>query len=79
MPPVVFSNPSTCQTWLREGIGAAVSTAGSALGVLVTSFYFVLWWEVSQIMLGLTVALALCGVAAITAHRLQLSSTGATA
>lgn len=53
-----------------------VSTAGSALGVLVTSFYFVLWWEVSQIMWGLTVALALCGVAAIAAHRSQDAKAG---
>jgi len=42
-----------------------VSTAGSALGVLLTSFYFVLWWEVSQIMFGLTLALAACGAIAL--------------
>jgi uncharacterized membrane protein len=46
-----------------------VSTAGSALGVLLTSFYFVLWWEVSQIMVGLTLALAACGVSALIAAR----------
>jgi hypothetical protein len=42
-----------------------VSTAGSALGVLLTSFYFVLWWEVSQVLLGLGLALAACGVLAL--------------
>lgn len=30
------------------------STLGSALGTLMTSFYFVLWFEVNQILLGLT-------------------------
>jgi len=52
-----------------------VSTAGSALGVLATSFYFVLWWEVSQIMAGLTVALAACGAIALAMH----GRTGASA
>ena len=46
-----------------------VSTAGSALGVLLTSFYFVLWWEVSQIMFGLTLALVACGALAIIVAR----------
>jgi len=48
-----------------------VSTAGSALGVLVTSFYFVLWWEVSQILLGLALALAACGAAAFGGRGLR--------
>lgn len=39
-----------------------VSTAGSALGVLVTSFYLVLYFEVDQILLALAAALALAGV-----------------
>jgi len=56
-----------------------VSTAGSALGVLLTSFYFVLWWEVSLIMTGLTVALALCGAVAIAAHHLAARQSGASA
>jgi len=42
-----------------------VSTAGSALGVLLTSFYLVLWFEVTQILTALTCALATCGVVAI--------------
>jgi len=44
-----------------------VSTAGSALGVLLTSFYFVLWFEVSRIMVGLALALAACGALAFAA------------
>lgn len=46
-----------------------VSTAGSALGVLLTSFYFVLWWEVSQIIFGLTAALFGCGLLALAVAR----------
>lgn len=42
-----------------------VSTAGSALGVLLTSFYLVLWFEVSQILVALTLALAACGAIAL--------------
>ncbi|HWP94589.1 MAG TPA: fused MFS/spermidine synthase [Gammaproteobacteria bacterium] len=41
-----------------------VSTAGSALGTLLTSFYLVLWFEVNQILTVLTAALALCGAVA---------------
>ena len=43
-----------------------VSTLGSALGTLLTSFYLVLWFEINQILTGLTLtllAVALCGVA----------------
>lgn len=42
-----------------------VSTAGSALGVLITSFYLVLYFEVDQILLALAGALALAGIGAI--------------
>lgn len=44
-----------------------VSTAGSAVGVLMTSFYFVLWFEVNKILFLLAGVLALCGVAALAA------------
>ena len=47
-----------------------VSTFGSALGTLGTSFYFVLWFEVDTILLGLVAALLLCGGAAIACHPL---------
>lgn len=42
-----------------------VSTLGSALGTLGTSFYFVLWFEVNQILLTMSVILALAGILAI--------------
>lgn len=43
-----------------------VSTAGSAAGVLMTSFYFVLWWEVNTILYMLAAILGACGVAALS-------------
>jgi hypothetical protein len=42
-----------------------VSTLGSALGTLGTSFYFVLWFEVNQILLTMCVVLALAGILAV--------------
>ena len=48
-----------------------VSTLGSALGTLATSFYFVLWFEIDSIVLGLSATLLACGLAALIAHRRQ--------
>jgi hypothetical protein len=45
-----------------------VSTLGSALGTLATSFYFVLWFEINTILTLLTGALVLMGVTGIAAH-----------
>ena len=42
-----------------------VSTAGSALGTLATSFYFVLWFEMNTLFLQLCGALALAGIIAL--------------
>lgn len=39
-----------------------VSTLGSALGTLATSFYLVLWWEINTILLTLTALLLLAGI-----------------
>jgi hypothetical protein len=50
-----------------------VSTMGSALGTLATSFYFVLWFEINTILTLMTGALVLMAVIAITAQR-SLSS-----
>jgi hypothetical protein len=49
-----------------------ISTLGSALGTLATSFYLVLWFEVNQILVTMAVALALAGAAAIVAGRSKL-------
>ena len=46
-----------------------VSTLGSALGTLATSFYLVLWFELNQIILGLTTALVCMGIIALAAGR----------
>lgn len=48
-----------------------VSTLGSALGTLGTSFYLVLWFDVNVILLTLAAALLLAGLAALLAHALR--------
>lgn len=48
-----------------------VSTLGSALGTLGTSFYFVLWFEVNQILLGAIIALITAGGLILLANALQ--------
>lgn len=45
-----------------------VSTLGSALGTLGTSFYFVLWFEVDQILMCMGGILLLAGGSALAAH-----------
>jgi predicted membrane-bound spermidine synthase len=54
-----------------------VSTLGSALGTLATSFYFVLWFEMNTVLTALTSALLLSGlVAAATARRARTDAGG---
>ena len=47
------------------GILYFVSTLGSALGTLATSFYLVLYFEVNQILLTLCLTLMIAGISAI--------------
>ena len=47
-----------------------VSTLGSAIGTLMTSFYFVLWFEVNTIIILLIGCLALLAALAVTADRI---------
>ncbi len=53
------------------GILYFVSTLGSALGTLLTSFYLVLWFEVNSILLTMVAVLTLSGVSAIV-YNLQM-------
>lgn len=46
-----------------------VSTLGSALGTLMTSFYFVLWFEINDVIRGLSGVLLLASVAAFLAAK----------
>ena len=50
-----------------------VSTFGSALGTLGTSFYFILWFEVDTILLLLSGALLVCGALALLAPRKEVA------
>ncbi|MGB1617901.1 MAG: hypothetical protein ACPG9T_15785, partial [Pseudomonadales bacterium] len=43
-----------------------ISTLGSALGTLLTSFYLVLWFEMNTILLTMVTVLILAGALAFT-------------
>ena len=45
-----------------------VSTLGSAMGTLATSFYFVLWFEINTILVYLTLALVFMAGVGLAAH-----------
>ena len=51
------------------GVLYFVSTLGSALGTLMTSFYFVLWFEINTIVIGLATTLALLSALGFLADR----------
>lgn len=59
----------------QEGSGGVagmlyfVSTLGSALGTLGTSFYFVLWFNLDQVMWGCVLALLSCAAAVLWAQQ----------
>lgn len=46
-----------------------ISTLGSALGTLLTSFYFVLLFEINEILITMAVVLTLCFVVAVAVDR----------
>jgi len=48
-----------------------ISTLGSALGTIVTSFYLVLFFEVNQIIISFSLLLMILGLLAIVADRLS--------
>ena len=52
-----------------------VSTLGSALGTLLTSFYFVLWFEINQILITMAAVLLICFIIAQIADRVILSDS----
>ena len=50
-----------------------VSTLGSALGTLATSFYLVLIFEINEILLSVSVILIISGIVAMVSHKFQAS------
>jgi len=56
------------------GILYFVSTLGSALGTIITSFYMVLAFEVNDIILGFSLTLGLLGLLAIVLHKTVLKT-----
>ena len=59
--------PSTHEAGAVAGRLYFISTLGSALGTLGTSFYFVLWFEMTTILIWLMAALLLTGAAGMLA------------
>jgi len=51
-----------------------VSTLGSALGTIVTSFYLILWFDINTIIYSFSGILASLGLLAILVHKLQPST-----
>ena len=51
-----------------------ISTLGSALGTLGTSFYFVLWYEVNQILWGALVSLVIAGLVVLFFEKIMKTS-----
>lgn len=51
------------------GVLYFVSTLGSALGTIMTSFYFVLWFEVNSIIVFYSVLLIALGLLAVICHK----------
>jgi len=51
------------------GVLYFVSTLGSALGTLLTSFYFVLWFEMNTIVIALAATLAVLALLGVIADR----------
>lgn len=62
------------QSGQMAGLLYFISTLGSAAGTLGTSFYFVLWFEVNQILWGSVVSLALAGAIILLANYLLSSN-----
>lgn len=57
----------------RAGRLYFISTFGSAAGTLLTSFYFVLWFEINQILWGLLCVSLLIGLAACSVRARAVS------
>jgi predicted membrane-bound spermidine synthase len=51
------------------GVLYFISTLGSALGTLVTSFYLVLWFEVNQIIISFSLCLLALGIMAMLCNK----------
>ena len=63
--------PGTCRHLTAGQIAGRlyfISTLGSALGTLATSFYLVLWFEVDAILMTMSAVLAAGGVSAMLAY-----------
>ena len=67
---------STHESGKVAGMLYFVSTMGSALGTLATSFYFVLWWEMNTILFGLALTLLLMSVLSLIVGKRAAKQSG---
>ncbi|TPH15122.1 fused MFS/spermidine synthase [Litorilituus lipolyticus] len=51
-----------------------VSTLGSALGTIITSFYFVMWFEINTIIVSFSLILGSLGLLAVVVDKISLNS-----
>ena len=51
-----------------------VSTLGSALGTIITSFYFVMWFEINTIIISFSLILGLLGLLAVVVDKISLNN-----
>ncbi len=51
-----------------------VSTLGSAIGTIITSFYFVMWFEINTIVLSVSLLLTLLGAVTIIIEKLRVAA-----
>jgi MFS family permease len=64
------------QSGRTAGMLYFISTLGSALGTLITSFYFVLWFDIDHIMWAMVALLLLCGISVLLAWHWSARASG---
>jgi len=52
-----------------------VSTLGSALGTIITSFYFVMWFDINTIILSVSLVLSFLGLVTITLAKIRSNTS----
>ena len=75
---VRLSATTTNESGKTAGALYFVSTMGSAIGTIMTSFYFVVWMEVNQILYAIALAMLAGGIVAFTRPPLGRKSLAAT-
>ncbi|MBE9547990.1 MAG: fused MFS/spermidine synthase [Proteobacteria bacterium] len=64
---------STASSGQTAGFLYFVSTLGSAIGTLATSFYLVLWFEIDTVLYAVSLVLGLAGIWSLLSKRLEVA------